>query len=343
VSGTEPVTCGGADELNNGNGSLMRILPLIFHIQSIYGTDFQDEDEAFEIIHQVSSLTHAHNRSKMACGIYLSVASMLSGNMDLEIAVDMGIYKAVEYYKKKHGFKTELNYYSRLSEKGFGELCESEVKSTGYVVDTLEAAIWCLINTKSYKECVLLAINLGEDTDTVAAVAGGLAGLYYGCENIPQDWIAQISRRDYIEKLSNNLYLTLMKGSIDKLTLFIPYFENASKEDVCSWSGGEKLADKHYSMPYPVYDQTLKDFIQAVYKSNLLCHNYLEIIEQNCPYGAKGMNESIEHADLELTLAILTGYIRQERFCDGLWQSAVEDKTFLNLLKRLKYTVQRRY
>ena len=57
------------------------------------------------------------------------------------------------------------------------------------MIDTLEAAIWCLLNTKTYKDCVLMAVNLGEDTDTVAAVAGGLAGLYYGYEYIPNEWI----------------------------------------------------------------------------------------------------------------------------------------------------------
>ena len=182
------------------------------------GTDFQEEDEAFEIIHNVSALTHAHKRSQIACGIYLSVASMLIGNMDLRIAVDLGIYKAVEYYKQKPEFLTEINHFNRLTEEGFSELCESDIKSTGYVVDTLEAAIWCLIHSKSYKECVLMAVNLGDDTDTVAAVVGGLAGLYYGYENIHKEWVQQIAKRDYIEWLSKKLHQSLIDKNIKKLT-----------------------------------------------------------------------------------------------------------------------------
>ena len=76
-----------------------------------------------------------------------------------------------------------------------------EIKSSGYVVDTLEAAIWCLMNTHSYEECVLEAVNLGEDTDTIAAIAGGLAGALYGYDNIPQRWRDTLIKRDYIENL----------------------------------------------------------------------------------------------------------------------------------------------
>lgn len=336
MSGIEPLTCGGIGERDNGNGSLMRILPLLFYIQSLYGTDFQEIDEAFDMIHQVSALTHAHKRSQIACGIYLSVASMLIGKMDLKIAVELGIYKAVEYYKRKPEYQSELAKFSRLSEMDFRDLSEAEIKSSGYVVDTLEAAIWCLLNSENYKECVLKAVNLGEDTDTVAAVAGGLAGLYYGYENIPNEWIIQIVKKGHIEELSNKLHQSLIKGSIEKLTAFIPYFENANREDACHWGGGEKIGENHYTASYPIYEQNVEDFIQAVYKTNLICYNYLEVLEQHGLHGTKEMNAAIESADLELTLAILTGYVRQERFCDGLWESAVEEKTFLKLLRRLE-------
>jgi ADP-ribosylglycohydrolase len=336
MKGVEPLLCGGVGERDNGNGSLMRILPLLFYIQSLHGTDFQELDEAFNMIHNVSALTHAHKRSQIACGIYLSVASMLIGNMDLCIAVELGVYKAFEYYKEKPEFKTELGNFRRLSDKSFRETYETEIRSSGYVVDTLEAAIWCLINTKTYKDCVLMAVNLGDDTDTVAAVVGGLAGLYYGSENIPIEWTSKIVRKDYIEELSERLHRSQAKRSIDKLLAFIPYFENVNMKNACSWGGGEKLGENHFSMPYPIYEQTLEDFNQAVYSSNLICYNYLEVIEKHGLHGTEEMNTAIEESDLELTLAILTGYIRQERFCDGLWESAIEDKTFLKILRRLE-------
>jgi ADP-ribosylglycohydrolase len=76
-----------------------------------------------------------------------------------------------------------------------------EIKSSGYVVDTLEAAIWCVMTTKDYKSCVLKAVNLGEDTDTVAAVAGGLAGALYGYGAIPEEWLSALLDREYISSL----------------------------------------------------------------------------------------------------------------------------------------------
>ena len=336
TNGTEPLKCGGIGERDNGNGSLMRILPILFYIQSIYGTDFEEIDEAFSIIHNVSSLTHAHKRSKIACGIYISVASMLLGSVDLKIAVELGIYKAAEYYRKQTEFKDELSHFDRLFEKGFKKLNAKAIKSSGYVVDTLEAAIWCLLNSSTYKDCVLKAVNLGDDTDTVSAVAGGLAGLYYGYENIPFDWLDLIGKREYVESLCNQLYLASSRISTEKLCVFIPYFESVNKEDVCQWSGGEKLGENHFTMPYPDYERTLHDFIQEVYKSNIMCYDYLDIIHRRGLDGTEQMKSAIDDADLELTKAILTGYVRQERFCDGLWESAVEDKTFLRILKRLE-------
>jgi len=232
ANGTEPLKCGGTGEHDNGNGSLMRILPILFYIQSIYGTDFEEIDEAFSIIHNVSSLTHAHKRSKIACGIYIAVASMLLGSMDLKIAVELGIYKAAKYYRKQTEFKDELSHFDKLFEKGFEKLDTKAIKSSGYVVDTLESAIWCLLNSSTYKDCVLNAVNLGEDTDTVSAVAGGLAGLYYGYENIPLEWLDLIVKREYVESLCNQLYLASSRISTEKLCDFIPYFESVNKEDV---------------------------------------------------------------------------------------------------------------
>lgn len=217
--GVDALSCGGQSEYDNGNGSLMRILPIAFYLHSIYGANIYWNQEAMDIIHNVSSLTHAHKRSQIACGIYVSIACMLIGGADLVNAIEYGIHNAVKYYKKHNEFVDELPYYERLCDsESFVNVPIELIKSSGYVVDTLEAAIWCLLNTNNYKGCVLMAVNLGDDTDTVAAVAGGLAGLYYGYDNIPSEWLSVIAKRDYIEKLCNHLHTSLNAMSIKKLT-----------------------------------------------------------------------------------------------------------------------------
>lgn len=174
--------CGGRTARDNGNGSLMRILPLAF-------VPHTNQD-----VINVSSLTHAHPVSLNACLIYVEIAkSILNG-----IPFDAAVYSASTH--------TGLFEYSRL--QNLEKLSRDEIKSTGYVVDTLEAALWCVYHSKSYSECVLLAVNLGGDTDTIAAVAGGLAGLIYGVggeKGIPERWINQIPRHEWIAELCERL------------------------------------------------------------------------------------------------------------------------------------------
>jgi ADP-ribosylglycohydrolase len=198
-AGEDPLYCGGADERENGNGSLMRILPVLFYLQKTYGENWIENEESFEIIHSISALTHAHKRSMTACGIYLTIADYISKDYGLKEAVELGIEKSFNYYTTKEGFKEELKYYERIQDENFYKLPEEEIQSTGYVVHSMESSIWCLLNTETYKDCVLKAVNLGEDTDTTAAIAGGLAGLHYGYENIPEEWLEKIQKREFVE------------------------------------------------------------------------------------------------------------------------------------------------
>jgi len=209
----EPTMCGGIDENDNGNGSLMRILPLVFYLRKTYGSSFIENGGAVGIIHSVSDLTHAHQRSEMACGIYLSIANeLISGDNSLEYSITKGIDHAVKYYKNSEDcYKKELNHFQRLLSDDFRNLPEESIQSGGYVIETLEAAVWCLLNTESYERCVLKAVNLGRDTDTTAAVAGGLAGIYYGYDAIPAKWKEQLARIDYINDLCEKFYVSLNK------------------------------------------------------------------------------------------------------------------------------------
>jgi ADP-ribosylglycohydrolase len=207
--GTTPLECGGTSEQDNGNGSLMRILPLAFYLHTTCGEDFTKDEKSVDIIYNVSSLTHAHKRSLIACGVYLIIANDLLEKSELKSTIHSSLEKAKEYYENKNEYVDDLKHYKRLFDTDFVKLPEEEINSRGYVVDTLEAAIWCLLNTDNYKDCVLKAVNLGEDTDTVAAITGGLAGVFYGVDSIPNEWLQKLARRNYIEELCENFHRSL--------------------------------------------------------------------------------------------------------------------------------------
>lgn len=192
-------TCGGRTERDNGNGSLMRIMPACLYA---YEKNLEDED-AIQIIHDVAGLTHNHLRGKIACGLYyFCVKAVLNSSDELIVRLQHGLDNGFAFYRNNILNLIDLSYYGRIKDlREFKNIDEINIKSSGYVVDTIEAAIWALLTTNSFKEAELKAVNLGGDTDTVGAVAGGLAGLYYGYENIPQDWLDVIKRREWIEEL----------------------------------------------------------------------------------------------------------------------------------------------
>ena len=187
----EPLQCGDTEEYSNGNGSLMRIHPFVLFAEYV-----QCGKEWLEIIHKASALTHAHSRSQIGCGIYAIILKQLLEKPE-EASIHIGLRKAINQYYNH----PEFAHYKRISDEKFPELRREEIKSSGYVVDTLEAAVWCLMNTKSYEKCVLTAVNLGGDTDTIAAIAGGLAGALYGYDAIPEKWLNTLIKRDYIEEM----------------------------------------------------------------------------------------------------------------------------------------------
>ena len=208
VHGMEPRACGGRSESENGTGSLMRILPVSFYLLSRFGEGCERMDEQMEIVHNVSRLTHGHAHSLIACGIYVMIARELMSDAqgDLEAAVERGIVAAEKHYRADREYGEPAKKYERIFEfKKFQYLSADQIRSSGYVVDTLEAAVWCLITTNSYAECVLKAVNLGDDTDTVAAVAGGLAGLAYGEDGIPTEWKTQLLKAEYIRDICHHM------------------------------------------------------------------------------------------------------------------------------------------
>lgn len=197
--GIEPVDCGLTDEQSNGNGSLMRISPLPLFLFQQFGADTMSKEEAFELIHNVSRLTHGHKISLIGCDIYCAVMIDILKGTKKEELLPKALPKIGEYVRHNPHYTPALAKYDRITHMSFAGLSEDKIKSSGYVVDTLEAAVWCFLTTENYRDCVLKAVNLGSDTDTVGCVAGSIAGLYYG--EIPEAWIAAIRNKKFVDKV----------------------------------------------------------------------------------------------------------------------------------------------
>ncbi|MGX3066709.1 ADP-ribosylglycohydrolase family protein [Ursidibacter arcticus] len=194
IQGIPAQECGGKDVMDNGNGALMRILPLLFEVKDM------PLKERFSTICAVSSLTHRHIRSHFACLYYLEFAAELLKQNDKFIAYQNVNERIASFIQEVE--ISEIEPFKRLVFGDISHLPEDEIQSSGYVIHTLEASIWCLLTTDNYRDAVLKAVNLGLDTDTTAAVTGGLAGLFYGFDAIPTEWVNLLAKKDNIEKLS---------------------------------------------------------------------------------------------------------------------------------------------
>lgn len=195
----ELINCGYDDISSNGNGSLMRILPL-----AIYGNMLILDDNLFKnFIYTGSSLTHSHIYSKIGCFIYSKYIEYLLDGINPKDAYIL-LKKWFNNCDVLKGDKEiTLNIYKRILVDDISNLGEKEIKSSGYIVDTLEAVMWTILTTNNYKDALLKAVNLGDDTDTIGALTGGLAGLIYGFDEIPQEWLKVIQKKDYVSELIN--------------------------------------------------------------------------------------------------------------------------------------------
>ena len=205
---TPALECGDQSEFACGNGSLMCIIPTALYLLGQYGNTALD-DRVIEVIHNTSKCTHAHVRCQMACGIFYSIVFQMTCGGCLTNAVKSGIVSALAYYRQKPEFSEVIHEFESLSH--IDQRTEEEIRSSGYVIHTLQASLWCLLTTSSYPECVLKAVNLGDDTDTVAAISGALAGFWYGEAQIPGDWKEKTVKYWEIQKRVEEFYWACVK------------------------------------------------------------------------------------------------------------------------------------
>lgn len=189
--GVSPYKSGFANSEGKGNGALMRVLPLaLWH----NGTD----KELVEYAHTQCLVTHGHICNQVCCALYCLVAKELLRNLKFDEAFTKAIYTLRAIYKNEPTYLYELEYTIKPDNKMIG-------KGTGFVVDCLKSSFMIMNYAISYEQAVKDSILLGNDTDTTAAVTGGLAGILFGFKSIPDRWIDNLRSKDDIEKLLNRL------------------------------------------------------------------------------------------------------------------------------------------
>ena len=191
-NGTAPLQCGSTSINENGNGSLMRILPVALYAYS----KKLDDTSIHKLTNEVSSLTHAHEVSRLGCYIYVQfIICLLKGNTKQEA------YKHIQYLDYSAYDMHSLKLYKRILDEQIEVQRLDQIKSTGYIVDTLESAMWIFMNAEHYKEAIIASTNIGGDTDTIGAIVGSMAGIYYGFDSIPSNWLEKLQRKDYLIEL----------------------------------------------------------------------------------------------------------------------------------------------
>jgi ADP-ribosyl-[dinitrogen reductase] hydrolase len=189
---------GGKTEAECGNGSIMRIAPMVLVTRG------KKIDERIELIREHSSFTHAHATPILSCFFLTEFLLELDKSKDKDKAYAMAQNK-LKYVFNKGISKAVQTKFERLYPSRIWQYAEAEIETPNYSLNALEAALWCFFNTKNYKDAVLTAVNLGGETDTVAAITGTIAGLHYGYDSIPNEWKESLLRRCDLEALAERL------------------------------------------------------------------------------------------------------------------------------------------
>lgn len=187
--------CGSIDPLSAGNGSIMRLAP----VPLFYAADFED---AIAKAKDSSRTTHGAATAVDACR-YLAalIVGAINGISKEELLESR--YSSISNYWENNPLVEEID---EIATGSFKHRQPPEIKGTGYVVKSLEAALWAFYHSNSFAEGCLLAVNLGDDADTTGAVYGQLAGAFYGEEGIPKSWREKLAKHDLIVSMAEQIF-----------------------------------------------------------------------------------------------------------------------------------------
>lgn len=193
-NGISPEKSGMVNPNGKGNGALMRVLPLVLWHR---GSD----EELAEFAHRQCLPTHGHITNQVCCALYCIVARRLLNGMVFDDALSEGISVIREIYSDRPEYSEEFEYRLQPDEPDIWV-----GKGEGYVVDSLRSAFMIMKTAPDYEHAVKAAIALGDDTDTTACITGGLAGIVFGYDGIPERWRDSLLERERADELLDDLY-----------------------------------------------------------------------------------------------------------------------------------------
>jgi len=192
---------GSLDPYAAGNGCIMRLAPVPMFF-------FSDREQAVLRSGESSRTTHGARECRDACRLFgLLLHRALSGQTKEDILAPLGgpgDGSSPSAAEPLPGGPLSQKIRA-IADGAYREKAEAEIRGSGYVVESLEAALWCFHRTSSFREAVLAAANLGDDADTTAAVCGQIAGAHYGIQGIPERWVALLAKREVLEELARRL------------------------------------------------------------------------------------------------------------------------------------------
>lgn len=183
-----PLTCGDADESNSGNGSIMRLAPVPIAFHSLYPAE---TDRLIKLAKESSAITHPSRQCLDSCVYMTLMMSALMQGHNKEQVLSPAWYEGYGPFHK---------LVQKIINGEYKTKTEKEVFGSGWVIQSLEAALWAFYTTDNFEDAVLKAVNLGNDSDTTGAVCGQIAGAYYGLSGIPKHLMDGLDRKDMIEK-----------------------------------------------------------------------------------------------------------------------------------------------
>jgi ADP-ribosyl-[dinitrogen reductase] hydrolase len=187
--GTGDPFSGPTNPFSAGNGSLMRLAPVVMYFSP-------NIEQVIHFAGESSRTTHGAKECIDACQYFATLLHCAFNAMDKESLLSCSLYQPTT--RKIKAIQQQVYLGKTVN----------EIKGSGYVVDSLEAALWCFSQTDNFADAILLAANLGDDADTTAAICGQIAGAFYGVQAIPLEWRKKITQADDIIMLADRLHDT---------------------------------------------------------------------------------------------------------------------------------------